>query len=63
MVTRIKPLRDGRLVAVLGLRKRGDSGDVLHHMAVGTFLGANNTRALSWSKPILLVPRKPDDTI
>ena len=58
MVTRIKPLRDGRLVAVLGLRKRGESGDVLHHMAVGTFLGANSTRALSWSKPILLVPRE-----
>ena len=55
IVTGIKPLRDGRLVAVLGLRKRGASGDVLHHMAVGKFVG---NATVAWQKPIPTLPAK-----
>ena len=55
IVTRIKPLRDGRLVAVLGLRKRGTSGDVLHHMAIGVFVG---NATVAWQKPIPTLPPK-----
>ena len=56
IVTRIKALRDGRLVAVLGLKHRdGTSGDVLHHMAVGTFV---DNATVVWEKPILTLPPK-----
>ena len=57
IVTRIKPLRDGRVIAVLGLKKRGAIGDVLHHMAVGTFVGADNA-TVAWEKPIPILPAK-----
>ena len=55
IVTGVKPLRDGRLVAVLGLRKRGETGDVLHHMAVGQFVG---NASVAWEKPIPILPAK-----
>ena len=53
IVSRIKPLRDGRVVAVMGLRKRGESKypPVYHYMAVGTFVGAMNA-TVEWEKPI-----------
>lgn len=57
IVTRIKPLRDGRIIAVLGLKKRGASNNVLHHMAVGTFVGAHRA-TVAWEKPIQILPVK-----
>ena len=56
-VPRIKPLRDGRVVAVVGLRKRGTSGDMTHHMAVGTFVGAMNATVV-WEQPIQILDAK-----
>ena len=65
IVARIKALRDGRVVAVLGLRKRGGVLDpvmssdhpVLHHMAVGTFIGVMNA-TVAWEKPIPILDPK-----
>jgi hypothetical protein len=63
-VTRIHPLRDGRVIAVMGLGSRhlpGGGVHVQHHMAVGTFLsngGSNNSNTLSWGTPMPTVPLK-----
>ena len=60
MVTRIHPLRDGRVVAIMGLADRHlpEGGvHVQHHMAVGTFASGSN-RTLSWGTPMPLVPLK-----
>lgn len=59
IVAKIKPLRDGRVVAIVGLRKRGapEYPPVYHHMAVGTFVGATNA-TVEWEKPIPILDRK-----
>ena len=65
VVTRLKPLRDGRVIAIMGLANRTSvtgGVHVQHHMAVGTFLGesaaanVSTKRTLSWGTPMPLVP-------
>ena len=69
IIPRVKALRDGRVVAVVGLRNRTVSRrgvvsppmskeyPLLHYMAVGTFIGPMN-ETLVWEKPIPILDPK-----